>query len=154
MCRAMSYVYTLRRKQWVPHPIQEVFTFFSDARNLEALTPSWLRFQILTPGSIAIASGTKIDYRLRWHALSLRWTTEIVQWDPPYSFEDIQLSGPYRSWHHIHGFEEITGGTRLTDIVHYSMPFGLLGRLAHALNVRRNVEQIFDYRGEKIRTLF
>jgi len=150
----MNDVHTLQRQQWVPRPIQEVFAFFSEARNLEALTPSWLRFEILTPASIEVVRGAKINYRLRWHGLPLRWTTEIVQWDPPHSFEDIQLSGPYRSWHHTHRFEETAGGTRLTDIVRYSMPFGLLGRLVYALSVRRNVEQIFDYRSQIIRTLF
>ena len=149
----MSYIYTLRRKQSVAHPIQQVFAFFSDARNLEALTPSWLKFQILTSGSIAMAPGTKIDYRLRWHGLPLRWTTEIVQWEPPHSFEDIQLSGRHQSWHHIHRFEEITGGTQLTESCTIPCLSVCWAGFAHALSVRRNVNQIFDYRGEKIRTL-
>lgn len=149
----MSTVYTLERQQWVPRPLQEVFAFFADAGNLEELTPPWLRFEILTPRPIAIAPGTKIDYRLRWHGLPLRWTTEITQWNPPHSFEDVELAGPYQTWHHTHRFEERKGGTELTDIVRYSLPFGLLGQLAHAINVKRDVEKIFDYRREKIQAL-
>jgi ligand-binding SRPBCC domain-containing protein len=146
--------YALHREQWVPRPLDEVFAFFSDARNLEILTPDWLKFKILTPGPIAIAPGTHIQYRLSWHGTPLRWTTEITRWNPPADFEDIQLSGPYKLWRHTHRFSAHNGGTQMTDTVEYALPFGFLGRLAHALQVRRNVEKIFDYRYERIREMF
>jgi len=76
--------------------LQEVFNFFSDARDLEALTPEWLRFQILTPQPIKMATGVRIDYRLRWYGIPLRWKTEITHWEPPCHFEDLQIEGPYR----------------------------------------------------------
>jgi ligand-binding SRPBCC domain-containing protein len=145
--------YTIQREQWVPRPLYEVFAFFSDARNLERITPAWLKFQVVTIPS-EIATGVHIRYRLIWHGIPLRWTTEITSWNPPRDFEDIQLSGPYKLWRHAHRFQERDGGTQMTDSVEYELPFGPLGRIAHALQVRRNVESIFDYRFERIREMF
>ena len=150
----MSRFHTLRREQWIPRPLEEVFAFFSDARNLERITPSWLGFQMVTPGPIRIAAGTKLRYRLRVHGLPLSWTTEIRRWEPPHRFIDVQLSGPYQLWHHTHRFEADNGGTRMTDVVRYRLPFGWLGRAVRLLKVRRDVEQIFEYRSERINNLF
>jgi ligand-binding SRPBCC domain-containing protein len=149
----VSKTYLLQREQWVPIPIEEMFSFFSDARNLEAITPPWLNFSVLTKGRIHMSRGAHIRYRLNWHGISLHWETEIAQWDPPHCFEDIQLSGPYRLWRHSHRFESVNGGTRMTDTVRYALPFGILGRIAHAVAVRRNLEQIFNYRCDRIRAL-
>jgi len=143
--------HTLRREQWIPRPLDEVFAFFSDARNLGEITPSWLGFRILTPGPIRIAAGTRIRYRLSWHGIPVNWTTEIRQWEPPFRFVDVQLEGPYRLWHHTHRFESKDCGTRMTDIVRYRLPFGIVGRGVHFLKVRRDVERIFDYRFRIIR---
>ena len=90
----MTGFHTLRREQWVPRPLDEVFAFFCDARNLEDLTPPWLGFQILTPGPISIAAGTQIRYRLGLHGIPVMWTTGIRRWEPPFRFVDVQLSGP------------------------------------------------------------
>jgi len=147
-------VYTIQREQWVPQPLEKVFSFFSDASNLEVLTPSWLKFKVLTPTPIDIARGTHIQYRLRWHGIPLRWTTEITRWNPPHDFEDIQLSGPYKLWRHSHRFRARDGGTQITDTVEYALPLGFLGRIAHALQVRRNVEAIFNYRYDRIHEMF
>ena len=146
--------YTIQREQWVPRPLEEVFAFFSDASNLELLTPSWLKFKILTQTPITVARGTHLQYRLSWHGVPLHWTTEITRWNPPRDFEDIQLSGPYKLWRHTHRFRAHEGGTQMTDIVEYALPFGLLGSLAYALQVRRNVEKIFDYRYDRIQQMF
>ena len=137
----------------MPRPLDEVFAFFSDARNLERLTPGWLKFHVLTIPD-RMAAGIHIQYRLQWHGIPLRWVTEITAWNPPHGFEDIQLSGPYKLWRHSHGFEQHNGGTRMTDLVEYALPFGPLGRLAHTLQVRRNVEGIFDYRYRQIQEMF
>jgi hypothetical protein len=150
----VSRFHTLRREQWIPRPLEEVFAFFSDARNLERITPSWLGFQMVTPGPIRIAAGTKLRYRLRVHGLPLSWTTEIRRWEPPHRFIDVQLSGPYQLWHHTHRFEADNGGTRMTDVVRYRLPFGWIGRAVRLLKVRRDVEQIFEYRSERINNLF
>jgi ligand-binding SRPBCC domain-containing protein len=150
----MNRFHTLRREQWIPRPIEELFAFFADARNLGELTPPWLGFRILTRGPIRLAAGAEIRYRLAWHSAPLNWTTEIRRWDPPFRFVDVQLSGPYRLWHHTHRFEAHDGGTRMADVVRYRLPLGAIGRAVHALKVRRDVERIFDYRFQRIGELF
>mgnify|MGYP003347335723 FL=1 len=133
---------------------EEVFEFFSAARNLEQITPPLLKFEVLTPEPIPMGEGTLIDYRLRVHGLPLRWRTKITRWNPPYQFADIQLKGPYKLWDHTHTFLEENGGTRMIDEVVYELPFGPLGDIVHALSVRRDVEEIFRYRNSVIGTLF
>ena len=150
----MTRFHTLRREQWIPRPLEEVFAFFSEAGNLAEITPRWLGFRILTPGPIRMAVGARLRYRLSLHGAPMSWTTEIRRWDPPFRFVDVQLSGPYRLWHHTHRFEARDGGTRMTDVVRYRLPFGLLGVAVHALKVRRDVEQVFDYRFLRINALF
>lgn len=150
----MNSNYVLKRSQWVAHPVEGVFAFFSDAANLELLTPPWLRFKILTPKPIEMRVNALIDYRLNLHGLPISWQTKIVTWKPPYRFEDIQAKGPYRLWHHRHTFEAVDGGTLLSDCVEYALPFGSLGRLVHLLSVRSSVKSIFDFRHAKVQEIF
>lgn len=150
----MSLFHTLRREQWVARPIHEVFAFFSDAHNLEELTPPWVRFRVLSPRGIAIGKNTELNYRLRVHGFSVYWTTEIRAWNPPHRFVDVQRRGPYRLWHHTHSFEAADGGTKMTDVVRYRLPCGIFGTIAQATFVDRDIEKIFDYRSIKIAALF
>jgi ligand-binding SRPBCC domain-containing protein len=152
--RPLPRAYYLHREQFIPAPIEEVFDFFSDVRNLEAITPKWLRFRILTPTPIAMRAGAVIEYRLSWGFIGLRWKTVISQWKPPHFFVDEQQRGPYRVWQHTHSFREEPDGTRMFDTVHYELPFGLLGKLAHTLRVKRDLQRIFDYRAEVIQEYF
>ena len=131
-----------------------MFPFFADAKNLETLTPRWLRFEMLTPEPIAMAPGVQIDYRLSWHGVPLHWSSVIVAWEPPYRFEDLQLKGPYKLWHHTHRFASVAGGTKIMDSVLYSLPLGMLGRSIHALSVRKNLERIFAYRSKRVSEIF
>lgn len=130
-------------EQWLPRPLNEVFPFFADARNLERITPQWLRFRILTPAPIEMAVGTRIEYKLRIRGVPLRWESEITVWEPPYRFVDEQRRGPYRSWIHTHRFVADGEGTRVHDNVVYSV-WG--GRVVDRLLVRRDVAKIFEYR--------
>lgn len=132
---------------WLPRPPTEVFQFFSDAFNLQAITPSWLRFEVLSPPPIPMAVGTLIDYRIRLHGFPIHWRTEIVEWNPPWRFVDVQRRGPYKLWRHTHRFEEQDGGTLCSDEVRY-LPHG--GALVNRLFVRRDIERIFDYRRERL----
>jgi hypothetical protein len=131
-----------------------VFAFFSDAFNLERITPTFLHFHILTPPPIAMRAGTLIDYELRLYGVKFHWKTRIVAFDPPFSFEDEQEKGPYRRWHHRHDFEEVPGGTVMRDRVDYDLAFGPLGALARRLFVRQSVEKIFDHRNATIQEIF
>lgn len=144
------HVYTLRRELTVPGTLDEVFTFFERPENLERITPDALRFRILTPQPITMQVGTVIDYALRVRGLPMHWRTLITHYDPPHGFIDEQLKGPYAMWRHVHRFIPVEGGVRLTDDVTYALPFGPLGRLVHAVSVRRDVNAIFDQRSRVI----
>lgn len=145
--------YRLFREQTIARPLDEVFSFFADARNLETLTPRWLQFEILTPGDIEMRVGTIIQYALRVHGVPINWTTAIAVWNPPLEFVDVQLKGPYVLWHHRHTFESLGNSTRMTDEVNYRLPFGRIGQAMHVAMVRRDLKAIFDYREQTVRRL-
>lgn len=149
----MSYL--LERSLFIPRPREQIFAFFADAHNLEQITPASLRFRILTPRPIAMKAGTLIDYQLNLHGLPVKWCTRIEEFTtPPSSFVDVQLSGPYRRWHHRHEFEAVPGGTEMRDRVEYELPFGPFGALVRQLFVRRSLNRIFDHRNATITELF
>lgn len=136
---------------WLPLPREKVFPFFADAHNLEAITPPWLNFRILTPGEIPMHAGTLIDYQLRIRGFPVCWRTKITAWNPPEIFCDEQLHGPYRLWRHWHAFEPKDGGTLCRDRVEYAVPGGAL---VNWLFVRRDVEKIFAYRAAALKKHF
>lgn len=137
--------YRLTTELRLPTPLVEVFRFFSDADNLERITPPWLHFSVQTPAPIEMKRGAFIDYRLRLHGIPIRWRTEITAWEPPFRFVDEQLRGPYRYWRHEHTFEEQDGDTIARDQVDYSVPGGVL---IHWLMVKSDVRRIFEYRSQ------
>ncbi len=145
--------YLLEREQWLPSPVGEVFAFFSRPENLQVLTPPWLDFRMVeAPANLAV--GSLIRYRLRWHGVPIRWTTEISEWNPPQGFVDRAVSGPYAMWNHEHWFETKDAGTTMRDRVTYALPLGWAGRVAHWLLVKRDVEELFEFRTEAMRRLF
>lgn len=147
----MSRRHRLVRSQFIPRPRAAVFAFFSDAANLERITPATLRFRIVTPGPIVMRVGALVDYELRLYGVPLRWTTRIETFEPGVAFTDVQLSGPYRFWHHRHAFFDAEGGgTTMTDTIDYELPFGPLGALAHVLFVKRSLARIFDFRARAV----
>lgn len=146
--------YRLTARQWLPVERSELFPFFADATNLERITPDTLRFEVITPPPLRMREGARIDYRLSLRGLPLRWTSEIVVWEPPSRFVDLQIRGPYRSWRHEHVLEEQDGGTLCRDTVDYQVPGGPLAPLVHALFVRADVLRIFRYRQETLAELF
>jgi ligand-binding SRPBCC domain-containing protein len=143
-------IHRLEREQLLPLPVDEVFAFFARAHNLEAITPPWLHFEVLTPEPVRMGPRALIEYRLRLHGLPLRWLTRIEEWEPNRSFVDRQLRGPYRLWHHRHEFTAVDSGTLVRDRVHYRLPLGPLGELAHRLLVRGDLERIFDFRHDAV----
>jgi len=149
----MKRPHQLSRTQLVGRPLQDVFAFFSDASNLEPLTPRFLRFRILTPMPIELRAGARLDYQLSLFGVPVRWRTRITEWQPGKRFVDEQESGPYALWRHTHEFEARGASTLVRDVVDYREPLGPLGRLAHLLFVRRTVDRIFDFRRDAIARL-
>jgi len=147
-------IHTLERKQLLPGNPHEIFAFFESPENLARITPPWLNFRILTPSPIEMKVGTVIDYTIRWLGFPVRWKTLITTHRPPFIFVDEQIAGPYSLWHHTHTFIDADGGTHMTDTVRYTLPAGVVGTLAHALVVRRQLQEIFDYRAATIGKLF
>jgi ligand-binding SRPBCC domain-containing protein len=144
--------YALERRQTVGAPPEEAFAFFADPRNLEAITPPWLRFRIVEAPA-RLERGSHLRYRLRLFGLPVRWHTEIVDWRPPRSFTDLQLSGPYPLWEHTHRLSPAPGGTEIYDLVRYRTPGGPLAGLVRRVAVRRWLDDIFDYRADRMREL-
>ena len=143
-------VHRLTRRQHVERPPDEVFAFFAAARNLEQITPPWLRFEVLTEEPVEMAVGALIDYRLHLHGVALGWTSQIEVWEPGRQFVDRQLRGPFGLWHHRHRIQPEGMGTLVLDDVHYAIPFGAFGELAHGLFVGRDLERIFAYRHDAV----
>ena len=144
-------IFSFTSGTWIAKPLTDVFPFFSEARNLEELTPDWLEFQVLTPPPIEMAVGSRINYRLRLRGIPIRWESEISAWEPPVRFVDEQRRGPYRLWVHEHRFREANGMTFAEDLVRYAVPGGWI---ANQLVVRRDVRKIFEYRRAKLRQIF
>jgi ligand-binding SRPBCC domain-containing protein len=136
-------LHTFTSELWLPATPPKVFSFFSDARNLEAITPPWLQFRILSPLPVRMHAGARINYRLRIRCIPFTWQTEITAWEPMVRFVDEQRRGPYRRWVHTHTFTEQDGGTLCHDHVEYAVPGG---RLVNRLMVYREIKKIFAYR--------
>ena len=146
--------HVLQQEQFVARPRDEVFAFFSEAANLERITPPSLRFVIKTRGPIEMQAGTLIDYEIALWSVGFHWQTRIELFEPTFRFVDVQLQGPYRSWRHTHEFADTVGGTIVRDRVEYELPLGPLGEIARILFVDRQLRSIFGFRREVIGEIF
>jgi ligand-binding SRPBCC domain-containing protein len=149
-------IHVLQRCQILPIPLEECWDFFSDPRNLPKITPKSLDFMVLGTLPERMHPGLMIQYRVRpFLNLPVRWLTEITHVDPRRYFVDEQRVGPYRLWHHEHWFKSTAPRqTEVRDLVHYVLPFGPLGEVAHSLFVRGELRRIFDFREDVTRQLF
>jgi ligand-binding SRPBCC domain-containing protein len=145
--RGFVRIHQIESELWLPRPRDEVFAFFSDASNLDAITPPWLHFRTVAPAAIDLRAGALIDHKLRLRGIPMRWRTKINLWEPPAHFVDEQIRGPYRMWIHEHTFEERDGGTLVRDRVRYAVPFDLF---VHWWLVRPDIKRIFKYRTERL----
>ncbi len=140
-------------EQFIPLPRQKVFRFFSEADNLEKITPPLLEFKIESKSTTEIQTGTEIIYRLKVHGIPLRWKTMIEDWVPNQRFIDNQVSGPYKKWHHTHEFFDLGNGTLMKDTVRYRLPMGSVGQLAAGWFVKMDVNKIFSFRKSSVHDL-
>lgn len=147
-------VYELRQQTVIDAPIEEVVDFFSKAENLGVLTPPNVDFSITSPTPIDMHEGTEISYTIRLGRIPIRWRTRIDAWSPNDHFVDVQMKGPYRCWWHRHSFRAMGTSTLMEDRVLYALPFGILGRLVHRVQVSGMLLDIFTYRSRAIQVRF
>ncbi|MBC7934806.1 MAG: SRPBCC family protein [Rhizobacter sp.] len=152
----MSKVYSIKRVQVMPVDITVAWDFFSDPRNLEAITGGGMDFRIISSHhGEEMYSGQIIEYSLKpLLGIKMYWMTEITHVEQHRFFVDNQRFGPYSLWHHQHHFKAVEGGIEMTDIVHYKLPLWFLGDIAHALFVKKILNDIFDFRYKKVEELF
>ena len=147
--------YNLKFEQKIDLPVSDVFDFFSKPENLSLITPSRLKFDIITPTPLEMKEGQLIDYSLKiMYVIKLHWRTLITHFEKPVKFIDQQIKGPYSLWHHTHKFKKIDGGTLIIDELKYAIPFGFLGRLIHFLYIKHDIKSIFEYRHKNLDKIF
>ena len=152
----MSKVYSIKAVQKIPVDIASAWAFFSNPKNLEAITPTGIYFKVISKyAGDAMYPGQIIEYRLKpLPGKTFYWMTEITHVDDKKYFVDEQRFGPYSLWHHQHHFKEITGGIEMIDIVHYKIPYWFAGDIANSLFVRKQLRSIFNYRFTAIENKF
>ena len=148
-------IYTLHKKQRLPISKKEAWNFLSDPKNLSVITPPEMKMTIIAGAERPMYAGQLLEYSVSpLPGFKTKWVSEITQFVDGDYFVDIQLYGPYALWHHKHFINEIKGGVELEDLIHYKVPLGWLGQLAHPILVRPKLEAIFDYRKQQLEQQF
>lgn len=148
-------IYTLHRKQQLPISLDEAWNFFSNPKNLNLITPDAMNFKTISGDDRQMFPGQIVEYTVTpLLGIKMKWVTEITHIVDKSYFVDEQRFGPYALWHHKHFFREITGGIEMEDIVHYKLPLGILGQMAQPFLVKPKLEEIFNYRNQKLIALF
>jgi len=142
-------------QQTLPISLETAWDFFSTPANLNEITPPDMSFEITSELPEKMYEGLFITYKISPIPLmKFDWCTEITHVSPLSYFVDEQRSGPYNIWHHEHHFEEVSTGVLMTDLLHYDIGKGLLGKIAGSLFVHQKVSSIFEYRKKKLFTIF
>lgn len=149
-------MHRLEYAQFIPTTLEEAWSFFSNAYNLEKITPVDMGFKVLTRfESPEIYNGMVIDYIVKpMFGIPTSWRTKIEEVQQLKKFVDVQLKGPYKLWHHTHTFEEVSGGVLMKDVIVYKIPLGVIGKFLNKLIVASRIQSIFDYRKHQINQLF
>ncbi|MBP6374663.1 MAG: SRPBCC family protein [Flavobacterium sp.] len=148
-------LYQLKSKQFLPISLDEAWLFLSDPRNLKTITPDYMGFEICDGADRPMYQGQIIQYIVTpVLGIKTKWVTEITHVVDRAFFVDEQRFGPYAFWHHKHFLKEVPGGVEMEDIIDYKIPFGLLGQLVHPILVKPKLNEIFNYRTQKLTELF
>lgn len=148
-------MYSISSKQKLPISIDKAWEFFSDPKNLNIITPESMKFITISGDDRKMFAGQIIHYKISpFSRISMEWVTEISHIKDKEFFIDEQRFGPYKFWHHKHFFREIEGGVEIEDVVHYKMPFGFIGKLFHPIIVKPKLNEIFNFRKQKLNELF
>lgn len=151
----LPMLHCLHYKTKLKIDIDTAWEFFSDPKNLNIITPPDLSFEIISGAERKMYPGQIIIYKITpFPILKTYWITEITHVVPKKLFVDEQRFGPYKFWHHQHIFEETPDGTIVKDIVHYLLPFGIIGKLANRILISKRLKYIFDFRKMKLNELF
>ncbi len=148
-------IYQLHKKQKLPITKKKAWEFLSDPKNLKTITPDYMGFNILSGADKPMFAGQIIQYIVTpILGIKTKWVTEITHVVKDEYFVDEQRFGPYALWHHKHFIKEIDGGVEMEDIIDYKVPMGVLGQLVHPILVKPKLEEIFNYRTQKLEELF
>lgn len=148
-------IYTLHKTQKLPISLDKAWEFLSNPKNLKVITPDYMSFDIVSNIDRPLYTGQIIQYIVTpLLGIKTKWVSEITHIEDKKYFVDEQMYGPYSLWHHKHFIKEIDGGVIMEDIIDYKVPLGFLGRLAHPFLVKPKLEEIFNYRQEKLEELF
>ena len=148
-------MYQLKTTQIIEEDISKCWDFFSSPHNLKKITPAYMNFQVLTDVPEIMYEGLMIEYRVTPILnIPTNWITKISKVEEKKYFIDEQWSGPYKAWHHEHHFKKIKNGTEMTDILTYQMPFGILGKVLHALFIKNKLKSIFKFRHQAVEQIF
>ncbi|WP_445747881.1 SRPBCC family protein [Polaribacter sp.] len=148
-------IYTVHKKQQLPITVDEAWKFLSNPRNLKIITPSYMSFDIISGAEKPMFAGQIIQYLVTpILGIKTKWVSEITHFQEKKYFVDVQLYGPYALWHHKHFIHEIEGGIELEDIIDYKVPLGILGQMVHPFLVKPKLEEIFQYRQQKMTEIF
>lgn len=153
----MSKFKQIKCTQKIPIKLETAWDFFSSPANLAKITPDYMGF--VTKSGFEMGTkmypGQIITYKVTpVMGIPINWMTEITHVVENQFFVDEQRFGPYALWHHQHHFKKIEGGVEMTDIVNYVLPFGVLGNIANSLFVKKQLQEIFNYRFEAVEKLF
>ncbi len=148
-------IYQLHTTQKLPISVDEAWNFLSDPKNLKRITPDYMGFKIISGDDRDMYPGQIIEYIVTpVLGIPTKWVTEITHVVDRQFFVDEQRFGPYALWHHKHFIKPIQGGVIMEDIVHYKLPFGILGQLVHPIIVKPKLNQIFKHRERTLIELF
>lgn len=148
-------IYKQETVQNVNASLEECWAFFSSPKNLQKITPEEMGFQITDFDNKSMYPGQIIQYKVTpLFGITLSWITVITHVKENSYFIDEQRFGPYSFWHHKHFFEATANGTKMTDVVHYGLPLGFLGRIMNTLVVKDKLKSIFEYRVTKVDEMF
>jgi len=148
-------IHTLQQEQVLPISMEEAWGFFSSPQNLDEITPEDLGFKVISVPEGQMHEGQIISYKVKLAPfIWVTWVTEIKCVEDGVSFIDEQRFGPYKFWHHRHQFEELDDGVLMKDLVHYALPFGIFGAIAHAVFVRKKLKWVFDSRRKALEEKF
>ncbi|MBS3738224.1 MAG: SRPBCC family protein [Psychroflexus sp.] len=148
-------LYTIKKHNILPIDLEQAWNFFSNPRNLQKLMPEDMKFEVKSELPHEIYTGQLIEYKISpFKGFNTKWVTEISHVERLKYFVDIQLYGPYKLWHHKHFFKEVEDGVLVEDLVHYRVPFGLIGEFLHPSIIQPKLDSIFKAREKNLETIF